>query len=183
MNWQIGNVWSCPIARCDGLRWGAMVCGEFRWFADSCDTRILRRNVYYLLMSRLGGDLGPIRSEFAFDPTRQMQNGPKTDPKWTQNASKSHTNRHDHKRNLLFDPTWHSPAFYKTIEICEGNECLLKRTFVYPEWLHSDCKVMPNWTRVTLISQKCSQSDFKVIPKWPQSAPKWLQHNAKVTSK
>ena len=54
-----------------------------------------------------------------------------------------------------------------------------KRTFVYPEWFHSDCKVMPNWTNITFISQKWLQSHFKMTPKWPQSdlkvVPKWLQ--------
>ena len=56
-------------------------------------TKIPRRNVFNLLMSRLGCDLGPIRSEFAFDPTWQSQNGPKMDGKWTQNASKMHPQR------------------------------------------------------------------------------------------
>ena len=47
-----------------------------------------------------------------------------------------------------------------------------KRIFVYTEWLHSDCKVMPNWTNITFISKKWHQSHFKMIPKWAQSAPK-----------
>ena len=58
MDWQIGNIWTCPALR----------PGDLQWFADCRDAKIRRQNLYYLLMSRLGADLGPIRSEFAFDP-------------------------------------------------------------------------------------------------------------------
>ena len=93
--------------------WVAVVSDGFRWFQDCRDTKITRRNVYYLLTSRLGADLGPIRSEFRFDPpwlllywglhadilgftcqqvqsqvTGQTENGPKMSPKWSPNTSK-----------------------------------------------------------------------------------------------
>ena len=52
-----------------GLRWVALVSAGFRLGAECLETKIRRGNVFNLLMSRLGTDLGPIRSEFAFDPT------------------------------------------------------------------------------------------------------------------
>ena len=52
-----------------GQSWVAASSGEFRRVPDFLETKIRRGNVFNLVMSRLGSDLGPIRSEFAFDPT------------------------------------------------------------------------------------------------------------------
>ena len=151
-----------------------------RCVADSCETKIRRGNMFNLVMSRLGSDLEPIRSEFAFDPTWQPQNGPKTEPKCIQNRPKSHTNQHDQKRNLLSDPTCQSPAFYKTIKICWENECFLKADLcihaVNPQWLQSDAKLNQHHLHKQKVTSKSLQNDSKVTPKWPQSG-------AKVTSK
>ena len=83
--------------------------------SDVWQTKILRENVFNLLMSRLGANLGPIRSEFAFDPTWQRQKGSKTDPKWTQNGSQIGTKcmqiGHESIRSeatFAFDTNWHA---------------------------------------------------------------------------
>ena len=66
MDWQIGNVWSCP----------AVICGGFRWFPRGALHAI--RSAIHMTFAhgpakkRIGAALeatwGPIRSEFAFDP-------------------------------------------------------------------------------------------------------------------
>ena len=136
-------------------------------------------------MSRRGSDLEPIRSEFAFDPTWQSQSGPKTAPKCIQTQPKSHTNRHDHKRNLLFDPTCQSPAFYKTIKICWGNECFLKADLciprVTPQWLQSDAKLNQHHLHKPKVTSKSLQNDPKVTPTCPKMTSKWCQSDVKVS--
>ena len=53
------------------------------WGAECSEMKKRRGNVFNLLMSRLGTDLGPIRSEFAFDPTESDPKMPQSDPKET----------------------------------------------------------------------------------------------------
>ena len=55
--------------------------GDLRWFAERLETKIRRGNVFNLLMSRLGTDLGPIRSEFDPNVTQSDPKMPQDDPK------------------------------------------------------------------------------------------------------
>ena len=93
MDWQIGNVWSCP----------AVVPGDFRWFPVISTGRATRNplgNSYDFCTwtrqkadrNRLGSDLGAdpkricIRSELT--TPNWTQSGPKMDPTLTQNRPK-----------------------------------------------------------------------------------------------
>ena len=150
-------------------------------------TKIPSANVFNLLMSRLGADLGPTwgRSEANLHSIRPDKR--KTDPKRTPHGAKMHPNRI--RIDMIISEICFSirhvnrRRFIKPLKYVGKMSVFWKRTFVYPEWLHSDCKVMPNWTNITFISKKWHQSHFKMTPKWPQSAPKWPQSGAKVTSK
>ena len=136
----------------------------------------IRKSFGKMCLIWLWADLGAIwgRSEANLHSNRPDNR--KTDPKRRQNASKIDPNRI--LINMIISEIYfsirhvNSRRFIKPLEYV-GEMCVFwKRTFVYTEWLHSDCKVMPNWTNITFISQKWLQSHFKMTPKWPQSEAK-----------
>ena len=86
MDWQIGNVWSCPTLVCDDLLWFPMICGIVRHENPSAKCVLF---AYELTWGRLGAD--PKRICIRSDPTnaKRIQNGPKMDPSWIQIAYES----------------------------------------------------------------------------------------------
>ena len=169
MDWWIDRKWSCPIL-----------------ISDVSRIRAKRKYAVEMCLIWLWADLGAIwgRSEANLHSIRPDNR--KTDPKRTPNGAKMHPNRVriDMVIGEICFSIRHvnSRRFIKPLQYVGKRSFFWKWTFVYAEWLHIDCKVMPNWTNITFISQKWHQRHLKMTLKWPQSAPKWPQSDAKATS-